>query len=270
MSGTAIMRFGRGAIILSGLIALVAVAGVVTVAGAPPPSSFQFSFDGRHVPATFPTNSGVMHVGTFTASAPFCTAGTVVDVAFDGSAAVRRSYTCADGSGSALVRSTIPSLEHMTGGRGSWSVLEGTGRYASLRGKGTWESVHLSGDPADFASVTFRSTSTGIADLDAVPPELVSSRASATKLRRPRGAYTVRANLSVRDNVDGNAISYRVVVSSAGVELARKAGTTTSGAASVALRIRPPTRARTLRLDIRLADPLDNERWFRRSLTMRR
>lgn len=269
MSGTAIMRFGRGAIILSGLIALAAVAGVVTVAGAPPPS-FQLVFEGRHVPAIFPTQSGVMHEGTFTASAPFCSSGTVVDVAFDGSAAVRRSYTCADGSGSALVRSTIPSLEHMTGGRGSWSVLEGTGRYASLRGNGTWESLHLSGDAADLASVTFRSTSTGVADLDATPPGVVISRATATKLARPRGAYTVRVNFSARDNVDGNAVSYRVVVSSGGADLARKAGTTTTGAVSVALRVRPPKRSRTVRVQIRLSDPLANERWFTRSLSLRR
>jgi len=125
------------------------------------------------------------------------------------------------------------------------------------------------GDPADFASVTFRSTSTGIADLDANAPEIKVSRANATKLRRPRGAYTVRANFYARDNVDGNAVTYRVAVTSAGVELARKTGKTTSGRVSVALRIRPPARSRTVRLEIDLSDPLGNQRRFTRSLRLR-
>ena len=78
-----------GATFILGLVGLVCLGvGATTVAGAP--GSFELVFDARHVPATIPSNSGVMHVGTFTASPPFCASGTVTDLAFEGSRAVRK------------------------------------------------------------------------------------------------------------------------------------------------------------------------------------
>lgn len=153
----------------------VSVGSATTVAGASV-TSFELVLDGRHVPATIPSGSGVMHEGTFTAAAPFCTSGTMVDLKFEGSAAVQRSYTCGDGTGSMSMRVTTPALEHMTGGDGRWQIAGGTGSYASLRGKGTWTSVRLGGDPEDFATVTFRSTSNGIVDRAAPPTRPRHSR----------------------------------------------------------------------------------------------
>ena len=197
----------------------VSVGSATTVAGTSV-SSFELVLDGRHVPATIPSASGVMHVGTFTASVPFCASGTMVDLAFEGSVAVRRSYTCGDGTGSMSMRVTRPAFEHFTGGDGSWQILGGTGQYASLRGKGTYTSVHLGGDPADWGTVTFRSTSSGIADLDADAPQIVVARSSATKLRRPVGVYLVRLSFSARDNVEGNVASYQVTIKAGATDLA--------------------------------------------------
>lgn len=248
----------------------VSVGTATTVAGASA-TSFELVLDGRHVPATIPSESGVMHAGTFTAVAPFCTSGTMVDLKFEGSAAVRRSYTCDDGTGSMNMRVTIPAAEHSTGGSGSWQIFGGTGRYASLRGKGTWTSVHLGGDPERFATVTFRSTSTGIADLDADAPQIVVSRSSATRLRRPVGDYLVRLGFSARDNVEENVASYQVVVTAGGTQLAFRRGATVAGGgrSSLTLRVQPPKGSRRIQIVITASDPLGNERTQVRSLKLR-
>lgn len=260
----------RVAMLVVGLAALLCV-GATTVAGAP--TSFELVFDGRHVPATIPSASGVMHVGPFTASPPFCPSGTVTDLEFQGSAAVTRSYTCDDGSGGIRISVTTPAVEHETGGTGRWRILDGTGEYASLRGNGTWTSARLAGDPSDFASVVFRSTSRGAVDFDADAPRIVISRASATKLRRPQGAYLARISFSARDNVPGNRVSYVLEVtagSSVSAPLARKAGTTASGLVTLAFRIRPSKRLRRVRLEIMASDPLDNRRTLVHPLRLRR
>jgi hypothetical protein len=255
----------RCAVLVVALSGLVGVAGVTTMAGAP--STFELVFDGRHVPATFPTNSGVMHVGTFTASAPFCSAGDVSDLSFQGSTSVTRSYTCSDGSGGITVRSTTPILEHDTGGTGTWRILDGRGQYASLRGNGRWTSLYLGGNSADWATLTFRSTSTGIADLDDNAPEIALTRASATKLGRPQGAYLLRIGFSARDK---NAVAYRLRVTAAGSPLATKSGTAVSGSVLVSLRIKPPTQTRGVRIEIVGTDPLDNQRTLVRPVKLPR
>ena len=245
----------------------VSAGSAATVAGASV-SSFQFVFDGRHVPATIPSEIGVMHVGTFTASAPFCASGTVVDLEFDGSAAVRRSYTCGDGTGSMSVRSTMPRLEHVTGGSGRWVILGGTGQYASLRGKGTWTSVPARRRSGGLRRSRFAARSSGIADLDADAPQIVVSRSSATKLRRPVGVYLVRLGFSARDNVEGNVASYQVTIKAGATDLAFRRGATVAGTASLTLRVRPPKGSRRIQIVIAASDPLGNERTLVRSLRL--
>jgi hypothetical protein len=231
--------------------------------------SFGFVFDGRHVPATIPSESGVMHVGTFTASAPFCASGTVADLEFYGPGAVRRSYICGDGTGTMFVRSSTPRFEHVSGGSGSWEILGGTGQYASLRGRGTWTSVHLGGDQDDYGTITFRSTSGGVADLDAVAPQIVVSRSSATRLPRPVGVYLVRLAFSARDNVAANVSSYQVTIKAGATDLAFRRGATVAGTASLTLRVRPPKGSRRIQIVIAASDPLGNERKQVRLLTLR-
>jgi hypothetical protein len=261
-------RLSRRLLLLLPVLGCALVAGVTMVAGAPT-SAFELVFEGRHVPSTIPTSSGVMHVGTFTASAPFCASGTVVDLEFIGST-VRRSYICADGSGSMTMRVTVPSLEHVTGLGGAWTILGGTGKYETLRGKGRYSSLHTGGDQADFASITFRATSTGIADLDAEGPQVVIASARATKLRRPAGMYSVTLKFSARDNVAANLVSYTLAVRAGDADLAFRSGRTSQGAVLVALKVRPPKRAQSIRIEILAADPLDNERTQVRSLRLPR
>jgi hypothetical protein len=272
MTGTGLNRpRSRAAALAIGAVAFFA-SGATAVSGAP--RSFEVVFDGRHVPATIPSASGLMHLGTFTASPPFCRSGTVADLEFHGSSAVTRSYTCGDGSGTMTMRSTTPAAEHETEGGGSWRILGGTGDYAALRGKGTWASARLAGDPADWSTVVFRSALTGIADLDDVAPRIVISRASATKLRRPAGTYLVRIGFSAGDDVEANVVSY---VAELDAELpgttrllASRAGTTASAPVTLAFRIRPPKGVRSVRIRIVASDPLDNQRTVVRRLTLRR
>jgi hypothetical protein len=260
-------RLARRLLLLLPVFGCVLFGGVTMVAGAPT-SAFELVFDGRHVPATIPTLSGVMHVGTFAGSAPFCASGTVEDTEFHGSNAVIRSYTCSDGSGSMTMRVTTPILEHVTGAGGAWTILGGTGKYVSLRGKGRYSSVQTGGDQADLASITFRSTSTGIGDLDADAPQIVIASARATKLRRPAAMYLVAVRFSARDNVAANLVSYTLAVRAGDADLAFRSGRTSQGTATLALRVRPPKRARSLRIEILASDPLDNERTQVRSLRL--
>ena len=169
-----------------------------------------------------------------------------------------RSYSCADGSGSMTMRVTTPIPEHVTGAGGAWTILGGTGRYVSLRGKGRYSSVQTGGDPADLASIAFRSASTGIADLDAEGPQIVIASARAAKLRRPAGMYLVTVRFSARDNVAANLVSYRMAVRAGSADLAFRSGTTTSGTVKLGLRLRPPKRAPSIRIEIVATDPLDN------------
>jgi len=115
-------RLARRLLVLLPVIGCVLFAGVTMVAGAPT-SAFELVFDGRHVPATIPTLSGVMHVGAFAGSAPFCASATVEDTEFKGSNAVIRSYTCSDRSGSMTMRVTpFESADEITG---SWKARVG-------------------------------------------------------------------------------------------------------------------------------------------------
>ena len=243
-----------------------ALAAEVTMVAGAPTSAFELVFEGRHVPSTIPSTSGVMHVGTFVGSTPFCSAGTVVDLEFIGSTALARSYTCADGSGSMTMRVTMPVLEHVTGAGGAWTILRGTGKYVSLRGKGRYSSVQTGGDQADFASVTFRSTSTGIADLDADAPRIAIASARATKL--PAGTYLVSLRFSARDNVAANVVAYQLALRAGSADLAFRSGKTARGTVTLALRIRPPKRVQSVRIEVLASDPLDNERRLVRSLRL--
>ena len=248
---------------------LVSVSGATTAAGASV-SSFQFVFDGRHVSVTTPGVLGLTHIGTFTASAPFCASGTVADLEHLSPDSLRRSYICDDGTGSMTVAHFGKlEAEHVNGASGNWVIVSGTGQYVSLRGKGQRTSTYLGGDPDDWETITFRSTASGIADLDADAPQIVVSRASATKLRRPVGVYLVRLGFSARDNVNENVASYQVTIKAGATDLAFRRGGTVAGTASLALRVRPPKGSRRIQIVIAASDPLGNERTHKRSLRLR-
>ena len=247
-------------------LALAAILFATSGAGATP-TRFSLVFDGVHTAdRSFP--AGLRHEGRFTASAPFCSAGTAVDVrdVVLEPLTVLRRHTCDDGSGTftALLPGAI--AEH--GGTGTWKIVEGSGRYATLRGVGTYTGERLSGDPNDFLSIKYRTTWQGVVDFDAVAPSLALT-ARAKKLVRPARTYSLRLDLSLTDNVAGAAISYSVALHAAGRFVGSRAGTTSSGHATVGLRIRPPRRARRVQVVVTATDAVGNAGTLTRSLRLR-
>ena len=243
------------------LPAAFGIAAVFLVPGAgASPGQFELVFDGHHGP---PMDTSYRHEGTFTSSPPFCPSGTMADVAHYGENADRVS-TCDDGSGTITLRVTALPAEHAVNGTGLWRITGGTGAYAALRGKGTWTTVPIGGETARFIS-----TSRGIADLDDQPPAITITRATAAKLRRPKGVYLIRLVFSAPDNVEGNTVSYRVELS-AGKKDWTRTGRTASATVKVTLRIRPPKSAHRVAVHVSASDPLDNESQASRSIKLRR
>ena len=253
----------------------VALAGVVamsaTAAGAARSAAGSFElvaidrYEGA-CPDCVPT-PGVpySHVGTFTAGAPFCESGSIDDV---GAGSTRggfiRRYACAEGSGSLTLD------ERTTQARvGDWVIVEGSGPYAALRGKGSFHWEQLGEDPWVYVT-----TLGGVADADAVPPTIAFTSASAKKLRR--GWYSIRLALSLRDDVEGNPVAYTLKVVE-GPEHARdrnrtdlefREGSTATGSASTALEVYPSSkRVRSVQLLLTGSDPVGNEvsivRWLK-------
>jgi hypothetical protein len=232
-------------------IAVVLAAGARGAAsdGAPP---FHLVFDGKH-------NAELLHEGPFTTSSEFCPSGSATDVQIDDlTLTAIRQFTCGNSGGDFTARVRPLSAEH--GGSGTWQIIGGGGPLADLRGKGTFTSLRLSGSDDDRASITFESTWDGVADFDADPPTTAVPRATARKLRRPKGTYQLRVALSL-DDASGS-VSYTLLVvdpRKPGNPLASKLGLTTTGTASAVLRIRPTRRTRAIRLQIDASDPFGNE-----------
>jgi len=98
---------------------------------------------------TFP--EGGEPFGTFTALDPLCPSGTFVDQfvggggafrtdrIFYGASTVRKTFTCADGSGTFTILfhpQFTPDTPEGCGQAGPFAVIGGTGDYAQLRGRG--------------------------------------------------------------------------------------------------------------------------------------
>ena len=197
--------------------------------------------------------------GTSTANAPFCSSGTAVDLAvnlLNGSDDDTRRYTCGDGSGSlTLVQEMFE--EHKSPWVNTWRIVAGTGRYADLRGRGSYEGEFLSGDPDIVLTVVFRSTFRGLVDFDSVAPAITVSKARITKLTRPARTYVIHLALSVRDR---NTTSYVVKAIPEGGEIpvAAKSGKTTSGKVGLTFRLRLSRSVRVLVFEISATDEVGN------------
>jgi hypothetical protein len=232
------------------------LAGLIGAGGAMVPaapartaaSAFELTLEGT---ITFDDDEVIRTQGTFRSGAPFCATGTLVDPEPYGRVA---RFTCDDGTGSLTVsigQVFIPPWNN------TWRILDGSGSYEGLRGKGSMQLEPLEEGPR---GATWRSTFQGVVDRDAVAPTITLSSASATKLRRPAGTYALRLGIGLRDDVADNPVSYTVRASGpGGRELARSFGTTSAEAVSVKLRIRPIGGARTVRLQITAEDPVGNE-----------
>ena len=172
-------------------------------------------------------------------------------------------------------------LTNPFGGRGSLDDRRGiraATRACVGRGR-TREEELLDGDPPSDLVVPFRSTYQGFAAADAVAPSLAFTGASAKKLLRAAGFYSIRVTLSLRDDVEGNAVAYRLGVKE-GPEHPRdrrlllldsKEGSTASGSVSTTLRVFPSSkRVRTVQLLLSGSDPVGNEVSITRTLKLPR
>jgi hypothetical protein len=263
------MDFGKVAL-AAGAVVLLGVSALVTGIGRASPSAFKLVMENGFHSSTGPPDKftlGFRHEGPFTASAPFCSAGYAVDLAFVPPMELRQ-FTCIDGSGSITARKfVVRANAQFTHEEGAWAIVEGTGRYSTLRGKGTSVLDTISGDPANHITTRYNETWVGVIDFDVTRPDVRISQASGKRLQRPRGSYSIRVAFSARDGSDGNAVSYAITVSGSGVFVHRK-GTTTSGSVSMAFRVRPRKLARTLRLVLVASDPAGNETRIARQLRL--
>lgn len=246
--------------------ALAAMLALVSGRATAAPASFSLSFEGAHfVDSTL--SGGLRHDGRFTASVPFCSAGRAYDVRHlvVEPLTVHRIHTCDDGSGSFTALMPVVRGEH--GASGTWRILEGTGRYATLRGAGTYTATIVSGDPNAFETIKYRTEWHGAVDFDAEPPAIERFTATAQQLRLRVRTYVLRVGVTARDA--GSPISYTVDVRSGRALLALKRGSTASGQATITLRFRPPRAARSARVLLTARDALGNETSTSRAIRLR-
>src|SRR5207249_11208137 len=96
-------------------------------------------------------------------------------------------------------------------------------------------------------------------------PTIAISRSSARKLGRPKGAYLVRLGLAFGGE-DG-VVSYEATITDPrNLREVFKSGEATTGAVSVAARVRPTRRTRSLKINIEAADPVGNTARLARTL----
>lgn len=245
------------------VVAIAAVAVLCTGGnGAAAPASFQLVFDGKH-------NASLLHEGTFTTSSASCSSGTAADVSIDeGTLTAMRQFTCAEGGDFTAKVGPLPN-EH--GGSGSWQIVTGSGPLADLRGKGTFSSVMLTGDPGDPSTITFRSTWTGVADLDATPPITRVTHWRTQKLKRPTSAYRVKLALSLTDN-GGGPVSYALQLvdpKKPSNAIVFKLGKTASASVTRSFRIKVGKHTRRLRLKVDASDAVGNQSAFAKTFRLR-
>jgi hypothetical protein len=235
------------------LAVLIAIVGSVVASAAAAPAAvsaakpFELVFDGGY---EFDDDGVLQGTGTFTSKAPFCESGSAVDVWSE--VLMGRRFVCADGSGSITLVLVYRNID----GDGDWSILEGTGQYAGLRGRGT-----VRGEAWDWLP-TFRSTFQGFVAADAVAPAITLTSLKASKVSGTKSIYTIPVALDIRDDVEDNPVTYKVIVTrenGAGPWLASKSGEAMGGV-SFELRVRRPNgRVRAVLVQTTAVDPVGNE-----------
>jgi hypothetical protein len=244
---------------------------LVPLGASAAPTSFQLVFDGHTVLAGYPSPSGAAHVGTFTTNSALCPSGSGQDTAETDLGLATRLFTC-DGSGATFTATINPHIGEYEGS-GSWQIISGTGPLTDLRGEGTFSSVLTSGDlsdiPGNLLALAFHSTWTGTVALDATPPTLTLTTATATKLKRPAGTYKVKLDLALGDS-GGGPVSYTLtLVDPATLDtLVRKSGTTSTGSVAWTFSLKPRARARSLRLEVDASDQVGNQSTLKHAIPL--
>jgi hypothetical protein len=210
--------------------------------------------------------------GTFTSGAPFCGFGTAETADPSGPLFhLIRRYTCADGSGSVTLRISRLDAEFTTGSSGDWAIVEGSGLYEGLGGKGTYTGELLGGNVTDISRpIVFTTVLQGIASTDKTAPSISIASAKATKIRRDPGRYLIRVALSLQDDIAGNPVEYSLKATDGPWYLDSTSGTTASGSVSTTLNILVGKRVRDVRLHLHASDPVGNESLIVKSLRLPR
>jgi hypothetical protein len=187
---------------------------------------------------------------TFTADAPLCPSGTVRDVG--GITGIKMEHTCADGSGTFEFAVIGAGIFHFT--------PAGTGRYATLRGAGSC-SVTQNQDGS------FTRSCHALADFDDIAPTV---RITNLDILLSNRFSRIGATFTTSDNVEGNAVSYRLSVTALGRALGHVTGSTPGGSVTTSLRMKLPRRAKRFVISLKVSDPLHNARTVTRSVKIRR
>ena len=226
-------------------------------ASTPSPIWFELAFEGAGVPARAGTvlATGSRPQGSFRSGAPYCAAGSVLELRRGPSgrwATSDRRFTCSDGSGTLTARTWLMGMdESYAAEEGSWRIVAGTGAYATLRGMGTYTKI-VGGDGS---GGTAREVWAGDVAFDAVAPQVEISTISVGRPTRD-AVYLVRIAFTARDT---GRQSVDVLVSARNrFLLAARSGRSVSGTASVALRLRPGDGGRKIRLKIEATDRVGN------------
>jgi hypothetical protein len=203
---------------------------------------------------------GFRDEGSFSALPPLCDHGSGGDVeqaVVNGLLTGLRRFECDGGSADVIARTWVLGGDPSWGyEEGAWQIVEGTGDFERLHGKGTYVRVLLS-DGA--TSEVWR----GLVDFDDVPPLLTLRGISIHKPRRPGGAYVVRISFKACD-ASGGPVSY-LVTGRSSLLLAAKYGIAGSGTTSVVLGVHPRAAEHSVRVEIEAADQVGNERLIART-----
>ena len=84
------------------------------------------------------------------------------------------------------------------------------------------------------------------------------------------GSYTLRVAVTVPNEAPGARLAYAVEVTAGSASLAGRVGTTTTGKATMALRIKPGRTTRRIRVRVDVTDPVGNKGSTARTVTLPR
>jgi hypothetical protein len=229
------------------------------------PQQLELSFTGGRVDAERAL-LGWRRQGTFTASGPLCAAGAAADTSHELriSEVAVRSFTCDDGSGSVVFRIGSFTAEEAADGAGTWAIVGGTGRYARLRGKGTWSTDGIGLDRPE--GPTVRTRLSGIAAFDASAPTIVVRRSTVKGMP---DTPVLRLVFAAPDDVASNPVSYSVTALAGLRVLAERRGTTAAGhVVAIAAPVHMARGTRRVTLVVTVTDPLGNERRLTQAIAL--
>ena len=165
------------------------------------------------------------------------------------------------------MRRLMCALTHVAGSTGDWAIQSGTGSYATLRGGGNAQ-VDSSTGPTS-VPVVFSDTFTGSVAFDVMPPSGSITSVKFTRPKTQRGRWRVSVFFAAQDDDASNPVSYQADATVGSVDV-QAAGTVTTGTASFSFFFRRPRGARILDIELRLSDPVDNQRVVTRTVRLPR